>query len=57
MAGFVGEGKASELEKAFYKEPEQVLPTPDKSFEEQLRDLIADFKAMPEDSLIKDVQR
>jgi hypothetical protein len=57
MVGMVNEGRTNELEQLFYKEPEQVAYNPDKSIEEQLRDLIADFKVMPENSLERELQR
>jgi predicted DNA-binding ribbon-helix-helix protein len=57
MVGMVNEGRTNELEQVFYKELEQVAYNPDKSIEEQLRDLIADFKAMPENSLERELQR
>lgn len=57
MVSAVAEGRANELEQVFYKEPEQVAYNPDKSIEEQLKDLVDDFKILPENSLERELQR
>jgi hypothetical protein len=52
----IEEKNKAEVEQAFYKEPEPITYNPDKSVEEQLRDFIADYRRLPEDSVEKILQ-
>ena len=43
-----------DLKQLFYQEP---IPVPNKSVQEELKDLITDYKKYPEESLQKELQR